>query len=253
MDALLNSLGDVVEHLSSEKIGALANRLRMMDDQRTLGPLLDIMSTSRARQAVKRLGITWQDSDITPGELASMLVAASYAYERGSRGQVVELVWTGPTTSFASTRRTDQSLLEVIRSANETVFVTSFVAYDVTIVVTALNEAAARGVEISMLLESSLHRGGSLAFDAIGLMRSLVPSAKLYAWTAKQGQFDGGRVHAKVAVSDGTTCFITSANLTGHALERNMEAGILIRRGSIPDLLQRHLNALVETGIVSTV
>ena len=38
----------------------------------------------------------------------------------------------------------------------------------------------------------------------------------------------------KVAVADGNTCFITSANLTGYAMERNMEAGVLISGGTFP-------------------
>jgi phosphatidylserine/phosphatidylglycerophosphate/cardiolipin synthase-like enzyme len=35
-----------------------------------------------------------------------------------------------------------------------------------------------------------------------------------------------GRVHGKVAVVDGARAFVTSANLTGHALKKNMEAGL---------------------------
>ncbi|MGB4560049.1 MAG: phospholipase D-like domain-containing protein [Burkholderiaceae bacterium] len=57
-------------------------------------------------------------------------------------------------------------------------------------------------------------------------MRTLVPAANLYAWSDKAEPFSDGRVHAKVAVADGRMCFITSANLTGHAMEKKMEAGV---------------------------
>lgn len=40
---------------------------------------------------------------------------------------------------------------------------------------------------------------------------------------------------------------LSSANLTGHAMEKNMEAGILIRGGTIPEKLHKHLDALVTT------
>ena len=63
--------------------------------------------------------------------------------------------------------------------------------------------------------------------------------------------FIDGKVHAKVAVADGCECFLSSANLTGHAMEKNMEAGILITGGGIPRNLHEHLDALVTTGIVS--
>jgi phosphatidylserine/phosphatidylglycerophosphate/cardiolipin synthase-like enzyme len=36
----------------------------------------------------------------------------------------------------------------------------------------------------------------------------------------------------KVAVADGSICFITSANLTGYAMEKNMEMGVLIEVGN---------------------
>jgi hypothetical protein len=54
-------------------------------------------------------------------------------------------------------------------------------------------------------------------------------------------------------VADGDVCFITSANLTGHAMEQNMEAGVLLTGGQIPKLLLEHLQALVDTKTVSPV
>lgn len=92
-----------------------------------------------------------------------------------------------------------------------------------------------------------------MSFDVIGKMRMLVPSAKLYAWRERATPFADGRVHAKVAVADGHLCFITSANLTGHAMELNMEAGVLITGGLLPKLLLEHLHALVDTKTVSPV
>jgi phosphatidylserine/phosphatidylglycerophosphate/cardiolipin synthase-like enzyme len=176
-----------------------------------------------------------------------MLLAASHAFENVSRHQSTELVWTGPTTPFVSARRTEQALLQVIGATKQALFVTSFVAYDVSTIVKALNDASTRGVSISMLLESSQDHGGSMSFDVIGKMRKLVPTAKLYAWRERTAQFADGRVHAKVAVADGNVCFITSANLTGHAMEQNIEAGVLLTGGQIPKLLHDHLQALVAT------
>lgn len=63
-------------------------------------------------------------------------------------------------------------------------------------------------------------------------------------------QFAEGRVHAKVAVADGKAAFLTSANLTGHALEKNMEAGVVISGGNLPSGLRAHLHALVETQVI---
>ena len=46
---------------------------------------------------------------------------------------------------------------------------------------------------------------------------------------------------------------LVGANLTGHAMEQNMEAGVLLTGGQIPKLLLDHLQALVDTKTVSPV
>ena len=51
-------------------------------------------------------------------------------------------------------------------------------------------------------------------------------------------------------VADGSRCFLSSANLTGHAMEKNMEAGVLIEGGQIPRQSHGHLSSLVTTGVV---
>jgi phosphatidylserine/phosphatidylglycerophosphate/cardiolipin synthase-like enzyme len=140
--------------------------------------------------------------------------------------------------------------LDLIHNAESDLFLVSFVAYDVSSVVDALNAAAGRGIGIRMLLETSTSHGGSLAVDPISTMRKCVPSAALYVWTNRLTPFTEGRVHAKVAVADGTSAFLTSANLTGHALEKNMEAGVLISGGHVPTGLRAHLHALIETRVI---
>jgi phosphatidylserine/phosphatidylglycerophosphate/cardiolipin synthase-like enzyme len=250
MERLLEAVTAVVCLVSPEKVRALASAIRKIEDAKANVALSDVVGTATAKVVVERLIGAWRATSIGSGELASMLLAANHAFENVSKHQSTELVWTGPTTPFVSARRTEQALLQVIGAAKQTLFVTSFVAYDVSTIVKALNDASTRGVSISMLLESSQDHGGSISFDVIGKMKTLVPSAKLYAWRERAAPFADGRVHAKVAVADGNVCFITSANLTEHAMEQNMEAGVLISGGQIPKLLFDHLQALVDTRTV---
>jgi len=251
MERLLEAITAVVCLVSPEKVRALSGAIRKIEGVKANVALSDLVGTATAKAVVERLVKAWQVTSVGSGELASMLLAASHAFENVSKHQSAELVWTGPTTPFVSARRTEQALLQVIGAAKQTLFVTSFVAYDVSTIVKALNDASARGVSISMLLESSQDHGGSMSFDVSGKMRTLVPTAKLYAWRERAAQFADGRVHAKVAVADGDVCFITSANLTGHAMEQNMEAGVLLTGGQIPRLLHEHMQALIDTTMVS--
>lgn len=251
MDELLDAIAALVSLVSPEKVQAVAARVRRTDASKAAMALPSVVGTPVATSVVEQLAAAWQNTNVGSDELASMLIAASHVYAKAASEQSTELVWTGPTTPIVSTRRTEQALLQVINSAEQSLFITSFVAYDVSTIVKALNAANNRGVVISMLLELSQDHGGSITFDAIGKMRTLVPAANLYAWRDKADPFSDGRVHAKVAVADGRMCFITSANLTGHAMEKNMEAGVLILGGQTPGILNNHLMSLVDTRLVS--
>jgi cardiolipin synthase len=253
MEKLLDVVAAVVCLVSPEKVRAIASRILLTDASKAASALSSVVGTPAAAAVMDQLVDAWRATIVSSEELASMLLAAGHVFTKSANQQSIELVWTGPTTPFVSARRTEQALLQVINAAEYTLFITSFVAYDVSTIVKALNAATERGVAISMLLELSQDHGGSISFDAIGKMRALAPAASLYAWREKADPFSGGRVHAKVAVADCRMCFITSANLTGHAMEKNMEAGVLISGGEIPKLLEGHLRSLIDTKVIASV
>lgn len=253
MEKLLDAIAAVVFLVSPDKVQAIAARVRRTEANKAATALAGVVGTPVASGVIDQLIQAWRSTSVSAEELASMLLAAVHVFTKASNEQSTELVWTGPTTPFVAARRTEQALLQVINVANSALFITSFVAYDVSSIVKALNAACERGVVISMLLESSQDHGGSINIDVIGKMRTLVPTAQLYAWREKADAFSDGRVHAKVAVADGSTCFITSANLTRYAMDKNMEAGVLISGGRIPKLLYEHLRSLVDTKIVAPV
>ena len=117
--------------------------------------LVGVLGNPAASSVVGELVDAWQAAKVSGAELASMLLASSHVVRQAAAEQSIELVWTGPTTPFVSARRTEQALLQVINAAKQTLFITSFVAYDVSSIVRSLNLAIDRGVGVSMLLESS--------------------------------------------------------------------------------------------------
>ena len=253
MQALFDAVIDLAALVSPSKIHALAGVFRRIRSPDDLPDVDNLLGTPAARISLSYLIAAWELSGIPAVELAGMLVGATEARQRAEQELNVELVWTGPTTRFVPTRRTEQVLLDLIGGAEEDLFLVSFVAYALPNVIRALNEASGRGVHIHMLLEASSDHGGSLDIDPAAIMRANVPSAAIYAWIDKSGPFIDGKVHAKVAVVDGLRAFVTSANLTGYALEKNIEAGVLIRGGPVPGLLRRHLQALIDVGVLVSV
>jgi phosphatidylserine/phosphatidylglycerophosphate/cardiolipin synthase-like enzyme len=205
---------------------------------------------------VRRLEHAWKSTPISPGEVASALRgAAAAAMLRSSLG-VTELVWTGPSTGFVPVRYTEQVLCELIDFAKDNLFIVSFVAYEIDTIIKALQNAVDRNVHVSVLLESSTEHGGKLSYDPIATLKKALPTIAFYALTAEskavQGKFSGS-VHAKCAVADGGQAFITSANLTSAAMDKNMELGVLIKGGDLPVSLQRHLEALIATRVIEKV
>ena len=187
MEKLLDAVAAVVCLVSPEKVQAIASRIRRTDAVKAAGALSGAVSTPVAAEVVDQLIDAWRSTSVSAEELASMLLAAGHVFTKATNQQSTELVWTGPTTPFVSARRTEQALLQVINAAEQTLFITSFVAYDVSTIVKALNAASDRGVVISMLLELSQDHGGSITFDAIGKMRTLVPAATTLC-LARQGR-----------------------------------------------------------------
>ncbi len=252
MDKLIEAIIELVSDRPLDKTGQLADAIRRVSGPHNAQSLTSWASNPRAKDALAKLVTAWRGVDTPAAELAAMLTAASVTYHHAKGEQEIELVWTGPSSKLVATRKTEQAMLEVIDAAVSRLFITSFVAYDVASIMSALRKALNRGVEVSMLLESSDKHGGGVSMDAIGHMRAVLPAAKIYFWKEKGGSFTGGKVHAKVAVCDESICFISSANLTGHAMEKNMEAGVLVRGGSLPGKLHNHLEALVTIKILNS-
>ena len=249
MRNLLAAVSELVSIVSSDRVAALATKVRGIDAAKA-GDLGAGVLSAKAGNALKGLVDAWRASTASGETLAAMLLAAAHAFRHAESLQKVELVWTGPTTELVPARRTEQALIQVINAAKHRLFITSYVAYDIESIAKALRSAAERGVKIEFLMELSSAQGGKVSIDPIGNLRNIVPDAWFYIWKDKDAAFVNGSVHAKVAVADGLFCFITSANLTGYAMDQNMEAGVLISGVPLPEQLHRHLEALVITGVI---
>lgn len=235
----------------ADKIGTLASPQEFAVAKGAFGPNID----AKLLQSFER---AWaKQKSLFPKELSAALRSAAVTATLADRKESVELVWSGPSTGFVPVRHTEQVLCEVIRSARERIFIVSFVAYEIANVIIALNEVLARAVHVDILLEASESHGGTVTTDSVETMRKSVPGANIYTWSTDTER-PGARppnasVHAKSVVADANVAFITSANLSTSAMERNMELGVLVRGGTLPSSLHSHLDALKTTGIIEMV
>lgn len=251
MDNLWKVIAELGAELHPDRIDIAATKVETLCSADSFSLAIKSFGPNADRNLLKRLEEAWQQTKkTTPGELASALRSASATSTLFESRSSIELVWTGESTGIVPVRHTEQVLCEVIRSAQHRLFMMSFVAYEVKSIQTELEVASERGVRIDILMEQSQKQGGRSTANSLEMMRQSVPKANLYYRAGKENTHSEGVVHGKCAVADGITAFITSANLTSAAMERNMEVGILIRGGNLPNELHRHLEALIMTGIV---
>ena len=59
-----------------------------------------------------------------------------------------------------------------------------------------------------------------------------------------------GVLHAKAVVADDEAVFVTSANLTEAALDRNIEVGLLVRDRALAASVSSHFRGLIDQGLL---
>jgi phosphatidylserine/phosphatidylglycerophosphate/cardiolipin synthase-like enzyme len=215
--------------------------------------LVDRVATSHYRDAVEQLLIAWESCDNISGEELALALECATASQERARDQTLSIVWTGPATDVVPLRRTDQVLLELVRSAEERLIVVSFAVYKVPELAEALVNACVRGVRVAIVLESFSESAGKVNFDmAAALGTEVARHATLYTWPAdRRPETAAGTrasLHAKCAMSDARELLVSSANLTAFALTLNMELGLLVRGGNTPARVQQHFEQLILRG-----
>lgn len=222
------------------------------------GKVFAAVPQAELRERVGAMLNTWRTRapSISAQSVALALRAAARAAERERCRQTVELVWTGPDSQVVPLRRTDQALLDVVDSARERLIVVSFAVYRAENIRQALLRAADRGVAIDICLESRDAGEGKIAWDILtALGQSVASRSRLYVWPVDQrplspeGKY--GSLHAKLAVADHRTLFVSSANLTDYAMTLNMEMGLLLTGGDLPARVAQHFQRLIELGILA--
>lgn len=252
MDDLRQLIASIAATLHEDRVEALAAASERFDSPKNFDRLASGIVSGANSDLVVRLKEAWAlTPTVTGKEIAFGLRTATHTATLIGTGESIDLVWTGPKTGLIPTRNTEQAICEVIDEARKSLFIVSYVFYNASTIVDGLNGATKRGVSVGILLESSTDHGGAVIGDGIAAMHRAVPDADLYVWNPTEKAMSAGSltaaVHAKCAVADHRIAFVTSANLTSAAMERNMELGIFVRGGTTPDRLHNHLDALIHT------
>lgn len=170
-----------------------------------------------------------------------------------NRGPRCELVWTGETPAGAGVRSTLPVVKEMLGWATRSVVVVSYSLWigtgDAGEIVDRLATLSSAGVDVTFVLDRRYQDGWN-----IRQLQQRWPAGRrrpaLYSWQDEADEI--AKLHAKVLVVDRRDLLITSANLTGHGMRRNLEFGLRVLGRPAEDATE-HLEGLIRSGVFEEV
>ena len=163
-----------------------------------------------------------------------------------------ELIWTGPEKHAGKFRRTDQALLDVINHAEKDLLIVSFAAFYEQTLWDTLKSAIHRGVQITFILEDSDDNSGFTGDISKAFSAPVFKKASFYHWPKENRPKDdngnsSASMHAKAVIADRRYLYISSANLTGSAMDQNIELGVILDDPKMSaDICQLFENMIVD-------
>jgi phosphatidylserine/phosphatidylglycerophosphate/cardiolipin synthase-like enzyme len=255
---------EAIRRLSRPSMLALADALVAGRCNPAEGPrgLADVLPDGQAEPVARDL----QDlsaGGLPPRQLAMVLRAL--AAERADAQAIAdrtELVWSGEETS-SQTRSTAVVVQQLFEEAQRTVLVASYAfdhssGGDSLFAKLAARMDAEPGLQARFFVNVERRYGDDRTDEAI--VAAFAATFRERVWPGKrmpEVHFDprglvlGAQracLHAKCVVMDESAAFITSANFTEAAHERNYEAGILVRDGRIASSLAEQFESLAASG-----
>ena len=201
-----------------------------------------------ALDELERLGISGK---ATAAWLRSLEVATA-------RNTPPDLVWSGPEVPGLHARDTRRVYGELIGGAERSLWVSTFAYFDGPRVFADLARRmeAVPTLQVKLLLNIQRRRGDTTKADSLvrrfadGFWGTDWPGssrpAVFYDPRALESDGPAGVLHAKAVVADGEVVFVTSANLTDAALNRNIELGILFRDRALATSVSSHFQGLID-------
>jgi phosphatidylserine/phosphatidylglycerophosphate/cardiolipin synthase-like enzyme len=101
-----------------------------------------------------------------------------------------------------------------------------------------------RGVDVTVIVETLVGAGGLLRGEEPAKAFKDIAAIQLFHWPIEIRDNLNSRMHAKLAIADRRVLFVSSVNLAGSAVERSMEAGVLVTGGHAPPRAAEHIDEL---------
>jgi phosphatidylserine/phosphatidylglycerophosphate/cardiolipin synthase-like enzyme len=208
------------------------------------------------------------DQGFTPQQLATMLdLLVQARSQRLSAEDMIDLVTTGPERGGITNRDTGVVVRELFAHANESVLVAGYAVYQGQRVFQALADRmqTCPGLRVRLFLD--IQRGYGDTTTANELVARFaerfrehqwprsrpLPHVYYYPQSLELSPEIRTSLHAKCVVVDSQNVFVSSANFTEAAHDRNIEIGLLLRSRLLAERIVRHFDVLASEGFLRPV
>lgn len=228
--------------------GLLSSPYSTMSLRSVLGIREGVEIISRALEDLERKG--------SSGPAISMWLQAMEQVV--SRIPRPDLVWSGPEVVGLHARDTRRVFEEILGSAERSVWACTYAFFDgpKAFEILAKRMESVADLPVTLLLNIQRKRGDNTVAEQLvrkfadhfwhldwpGAVRPRV----FYDPRALDPDGPVGVLHAKAVVVDDEAVFITSANLTEAALDRNIELGLLVRDRALALTVVGHFRGLID-------
>lgn len=187
---------------------------------------------------------------VPDAEAAAYLRGLAAGHEHATTAVTVETVWSGPGSHAVPVRATAQALLEVVAEAAHELVLMTYSATPHEGIRAALTSAVARGVSVTVVIETLRGAGSALSGSEPAVAFAGIPGVQLWHWPVGKRSENGSKMHAKLAVADQRVLLVSSANLTQSGVTKNIEAGLLVHGGTAPQRAAEHIAELKAKGVL---
>ena len=252
IDALLALPSHLRKRLESALLdGSLAPPYRAAAVRAAVGNMTEVEGVVQVLDELDASGVSG------PG-CAALLRGLDLA---ASRRPTPDFVWSGPEVPGLHARDTRRVYEELLGSAKRSAWVATYAFFDgpraFAVLAKRMDETPA--LKVTLLL--NVQRKKSDTTSADHLVRRFADRFWKEEWpgTTRPRVFydprsvnpgDTGVLHAKAVVVDDEAVFTTSANLTGAALDHNIETGLLVRDRTLAATVTTHFRTLIKQSLL---
>jgi phosphatidylserine/phosphatidylglycerophosphate/cardiolipin synthase-like enzyme len=243
-------------HLRDLSGGLRSGRVRPPYTPLSIQAVLPTRVAAAAASALEAM----ETSGFGPVQIALTLdLLAQDRAAHGGADDAIDLVTTGPEAPGVTNRDTSVVVRELFAHAGESVLVAGYAVYQGRHVFRALADRMRDLTSLRVRLFLDVRRGPGDTSSESDVLHRFTRDFYQRQWVVAERKpqlfYDprslafasGSRtaLHAKCIVVDQRAVFVSSANFTEAAQERNIEVGLLIRSGSLARKLTEHFDAMV--------